>query len=370
MTHLIPVMIAVFSVLLAVLLAVLFLHPRFPEREQAPSLLNRENYQEDPESSYDHQQLFPQLKARFSDLGLFMQEEVMKEGILLHWLHAHDNAMKVLFDVTDEKTADELLMAAQRMHWHHGTARFDFYVLVHFNERAQKETDRYFCRMLQEIIPDLDVVVRESRGLAEYEGQTYALIAEEQWPSIDFAMECDSEMCQGILERYRKAASLHSAGLSKTRIKSLKKELPEAVRRSTDSDEKMIEKLPFTEIWLRPQAELTGSTIRLKAINDDELEEGISILAEILQKADLSYGIARQNRSRKTMQETCRFPQILKDIFRRQHSMIPVDYGDEMLDGWPGFNTIGFSPVLRNGEISRETARTFWRSLLEKETEV
>lgn len=368
MTYIIPVMIVVFSVLLVILLAVLFLHPRFPEREQAPSLLNREQYPEDPESSYDHQQLFPQLKARFSDLGLFMQEEVTKEGILLHWLHAHDDGMKVLFDVTEEKTADDLLLAAQRMHWHHGTARFDFYVLVRFNEMAQKETDRHFCRMMQERIPDLDVILRESRGLAEYEGTAFALIGEEQWPSIDFAMECDSEMCQSILDRYRKAVSLHASGLSRTRIRSLRRQLPEALRRSTDSDEKLIGRLPFTEIWLRPQAELNGNVIRLKAVDDDELEKGISVLAEILQKADLTYGIARQNRSRKTMQETCRFTAMLKDILQKRHNIIPVDYGDEMLDGWPGFNTIGFSPIFRNGEIRKETAKAFWRSMLEKET--
>lgn len=367
MTHLIPIMIVVFSVLLVILLAVLFLHPRFPEREQAPSLLNRESYDDDPESSYDHQQLFPQLKARFSDIGLFMQEEVMKEGILLHWLQAHDNAAKVLFDVTDENTANDLLLAAQRMHWHHGTARFDFYVLVRFNERAQKETDRYFCRLMQEKIPGLDVIVREGRGLAEYEGMTFALIGEERWPSIDFALECDEQMCQEILGRYRKAVPLHASGTEKNRIRTLKKELPEAIRRNVNSDEKLIEKLPFAEVWLRPQAERNGTVIRLRAVSDDELEKGISVLADILQKADLTYGIARQNRSRQTMQETCRFPDLLKDILRRQHNLIPVDFGDEMLEGWPGFNTISFSPVFRNGETGKETVTAFWRRLLEKE---
>ena len=64
-----------FCLMLAVLLAVLFSHPRFPEKESTPSLLNREPvpYAED-ETNFDHAKLYADLKTRFVDLESFMDD--------------------------------------------------------------------------------------------------------------------------------------------------------------------------------------------------------------------------------------------------------------------------------------------------------
>ena len=58
------VMTVFFCLMLAVLLAVLFSHPRFPEKESTPSLLNRDPlpYAED-ETHSDHPQLYNDLKC-------------------------------------------------------------------------------------------------------------------------------------------------------------------------------------------------------------------------------------------------------------------------------------------------------------------
>lgn len=370
MTDLIMILIIVFSLLLAVLLAVLFFRPRFPERETPPSLLNRQDSLSEPQMTYDHTQLYPLLKERYTDLDLFMDSEVMKEGILMHWKDAHDSDERILLDLTEQKGADQVLHLLQRMHWRHAGCAYDLYLLIRKDIAAQRESESHLRRLISEKISPLTAVLKETDGLAQSDGNIFALIGRERWPSIDFRTECDAEMCRDIIRRYK--ARMPWKKQRTDDLKELKKQLPKQLLQKTGSSpENMAKVLPFTEIYYRPMAELIegeSRILRLTACTDDQLEEGIACLAGIFEKSGLDYGIARENRSGQNTRENSPFTAALAKALCRMDRVIPLNYGDAMTEGWPGIDTVGFAPYFRNGDTAKELIEEFYRILLESET--
>ncbi len=370
MTNMILILIIVFSLLLAVLLAVLFFHPRFPERETPPSLLNRQGSQSEPQMTYDHTQLYPLLKERYTDLDLFMDSEIMKEGILMHWKDAHDSDEKILLDVTEEKSADHVLHLLQRMHWRHTGCAYDLYLLIRNDCLAQKESEYYLRRLISEKINPLAAVLKETDGLVQTDENIFALISKERWPSIDFRTECDPDMCRQIAGKYK--AKMPWKRQRPEDLKELKKQLPKQLLQKTGSSpENMAKVLPFMEIYYRPVIELTGeenNILRLTACMDDQLEEGIACLAGIFEKSGLAYGIARENRSGQNTRQDSPFTAALAKALCRMDRVIPLNYGDAMTEGWPGIDTAGFAPYFKNRDTAKETIEEFYRTLLESET--
>ncbi|MBR3365310.1 MAG: hypothetical protein IKG53_10610 [Solobacterium sp.] len=367
------VMTVFFCLMLAVLLAVLFSHPRFPEKESTPSLLNRDPlpYAED-ETHSDHPQLYNDLKTRYVDLAFFMDAEVMPEGILLHWLNSRLSDQQVLFDVTDAKAADLLLKALQKMHWQKVPARYDVYVLIRADAEAAEKTNAFFSRYFQDHNLAFAAALCETEGLYASNGNLYALIAEERWPAIDFAMDCDEGMTREIISRFQKKITPHREKNDKEYYAVLKKAMPAEVKLPFGRKEaiaEILKEMPFAEIRFRPAAkfrrEADTNLIHLSAENEEELEKGISVMAELLQETDLSYGILHQNRSAETMRGSCfLLADIKKAIGDVYTPRAIIDHGDTALAGWPGIDTIGFAPYRNDGQDDREKQQAFYRSLI------
>ncbi len=362
-----------FCLMLAVLLAVLFSHPRFPEKESTPSLLNREPvpYAED-ETHFDHAKLYADLKTRFVDLESFMDAQVMTEGILLHWLNSQKSEKRVLFDVTDIKAADLLLKALQKTHWQKDQTEYDIYVLIRENEQARQKTNAFFSRCFQEQGLSFTAALCETDGLYAKNGHLYALIAEERWPSIDFAMDCDEGMTEEIIRRFQKKVSPHREKEDREYYAVLKKAMPAEEKLPFGRKEALaavIREMPFAEIRFRPVAQFCKeegrNLIRLSAENEEELEKGISVMAELLQETDLSYGILRQNRSAETLRNSCFLLADIKKAVQTVYAPQAVlDHGDTALAGWPGIDTVGFAPYRNDGQDEQEKQLEFYRCLI------
>ena len=131
----------------------------------------------------------------------------------------------------------------------------------------------------------------------------------------------------------------------------------------------VIREMPFAEIRFRPVAQFCKEEgrylIPLSAENEEELEKGISVMAELLQETDLSYGILHQNRSTETMRGSCfLLADIKKAIGDVYTPRAIIDHGDAALAGWPGIDTIGFAPYRNDGQDDREKQQAFYRSLI------
>lgn len=369
MTQLIGILIVVFLLFLLILLGIAIWHPRFPEEEGSiPSLLGSSE-SSDGEDGADHTVLYPELKKRFVDLEMFMAADIMPEGILLHWLGKTASDQKILLDVTEEKAADLVVRALQKLHWHQGRAVCDLYVLI----RSGRKNRAFFTHLLQERELVFAGVLTETNGLLRCGKETYVMLAAERFASIDFRLHGDRETAAAIRERYEKKMPCRLDGTAREILAAQKKELgrgisPKLSLLSEKAAGQLLKTMPFSEIWMRPKAELIDEdepVIRLSARDDEELEKGISAMASILEETDTAYGISRQKRSVLTSQPGC----ILIPLLEKAAGGTPVLYGDTELEGWPGMNTIGFAPWFKNEENDREQQLAFYSRLLAEETE-
>ena len=369
------ILIIIFSLLLVFLIGILIWHPSFPQKDDhIPSLRSSEF---SSACTYDHTELCEKLVRQYPDLHVFMETDAMEQGIFMHWNGAKRSDTSILFDVSEEGMAYALLSTVQKLQWQQSTAAFDFYVLIRHDAKSQSETRGFFSQYLLSHDISIDAVINEQGGLINNEDRIYALISEKRFASIDFGMACDEGIAAGIIERFRAKMPFRPDGEMYFRMQEVKDAVPFLTRLGlklpwfrNKAAAKTAELLPFMEIWARPCAVLIENeqpVIRLYARSDSELEEGISVMSKLLQDAGLDYGITGQKRYALTMENSCT---VTDRIAKAASAVYPgctaVHYSSCEMEGWPGIDTAGFSPVFPD-ENDPDGAKEFYTALLKDE---
>jgi hypothetical protein len=382
MIYIIWMLLILFALVLALCISILLYHPKTKTENKAavPSSAANTEEKEEPVSYQNAGKMqMSDLVMYFPELKIYMKEELLDHGILLHWKGASACSSHVLLSLHNDACRHACLEAVQRIYEDNELPENDFYLCLPYTEALEKEASEECRTYLRDQGIHIKGVLMDGSDNEDllHHARLQALIGTGTGAYAEISVNGNPRRTQRWIENLRAEQLLPlqtNASLSAI-VSSLHEQIPFLLRCELLFSAKkglrdLLEIMPDSWIWMRASIEKKKDSLILRAPEQAMIQEAVRIL-----EVDASHNSLYLKEERTLMETRSsdkedwiyqRTSSLIADYFDVQ-GIVPVPIAEAgSLGHYDEWKTVRYMPLNKNKNESKETMIHFYQSFLTK----